>query len=96
MTGNHHDYQDCGGGHDHKHCLEMFKKLSEYLDNELDELTCKEIEKHVNDCVSCHSCLQTLKRTVEFCKEAGNKPVPKDFSIKLKEMINNMPKTTNP
>ena len=26
--------------HDHKHCLELFQKLSEYLDNELDEITC--------------------------------------------------------
>ncbi|MCK4987994.1 MAG: zf-HC2 domain-containing protein, partial [Desulfobacterales bacterium] len=37
--------------HDHKHCLEMFDRLSEYLDNELDEVTCKDIEKHVKECV---------------------------------------------
>ena len=28
--------------HDHKHCLELFQKLSEYLDNELDEVSCKQ------------------------------------------------------
>ena len=31
--------------HDHKHCLELFEKLSEYLDNELDEVTCKELPR---------------------------------------------------
>jgi anti-sigma factor RsiW len=78
--------------HDHKHCLELFDKLSEYLDNELDEVTCHEIEKHIKECVPCFICLQTLKRTVDLCKQAENRSIPKDFSKKLKEAIQNMPK----
>jgi predicted anti-sigma-YlaC factor YlaD len=95
MTSGNHDNNHCRAGHDHKHCLEMFKKLSEYLDNELDEITCKNIEHHVKECFSCFVCLQTLKRTVDLCKQAENKPVPRAFSEKLKEIIQNMPKTTN-
>jgi len=95
MESDNHDPQHCGDSRDHKHCLEMFKRLSEYLDNELDELTCNEIEMHVKECVPCFSCLQTLKRTVDICKQTENKPVPPEFSQKLKEMIQNMPKTTN-
>ncbi len=91
---NHHKH--CGPDSKHTHCLEMFKRLSEYLDNELDDITCKEIEHHVKQCVPCFSCLQTLKRTVDLCKQAANKPVPEEFSRKLKEMIQNMPKTTSP
>ena len=79
--------------HNHKHCLELFEKLSEYLDNELDEVTCMDIEKHIKECVPCFVCLQTLKRTVDLCKQTGNRPVPTDFSRKLKEVIQNMPKT---
>ncbi len=79
--------------HDHKHCLEMFEKLSEYLDGELDGVTCQDIEKHIKECVPCFVCLQTLKRTVDLCKQAGNRSVPKNFSKKLKEAIQNMPKT---
>jgi anti-sigma factor RsiW len=79
--------------YDSKHCLQMFKRLSEYLDNELDEATSKELERHVQQCVSCFVCLQTLKRTVDLCRQAENQPVPKAFSEKLKEMIQNMPKT---
>ena len=78
--------------HDHKHCLELFQKLSEYLDNELDEVSCKDIEKHIKDCVPCIVCLQTLKRTVDLCKQTEDRPVPEDFSKKLKEAIQNMPK----
>ena len=84
--------------HDHQHCLEMFEKLSEYIDGELDHATCAEIQKHAEDCVACFSCLETLKRTVALRNNAGDKPepVPPDLSKKLKEIIANMPKTTSP
>lgn len=80
--------------HEHKHCLALFEKLSEYLDNELDEATCKEIENHVKHCVPCFVCLQTLKRTVDLCKQAVDRPIPSDFSRKLEEVIHNLPKTS--
>jgi anti-sigma factor RsiW len=82
--------------HEHKHCLEMFEKLSEYIDGELDQVTCAEIKKHANDCVACFSCLETLKRTVALCQNTGDKPIPKNLSEKLKEIIANMPGTTSP
>ena len=82
-------------GHDHKHCLELFERLSEYLDNELDEISCQEIEQHVKECVPCFVCMQTLKRTVDLCKQTDSKPVPQGLSQKLKEVIENMPKTTS-
>ena len=79
--------------HDHKHCLELFEKLSEYLDNELDEVTCQEIENHIKECVPCFVCLQTLKRTIDLCKQTKNRSVPEEFSKKLKDVIQNMPKS---
>ena len=79
--------------HDHRHCHELFEKLSEYLDNELDEVTCRDIEKHIEECVPCFVCLQTLKRTIDLCKQTVNKSVPEDFSTRLKEVIQNMPKS---
>lgn len=82
--------------HDHQHCLEMFEKLSEFIDGELDHATCAKIQKHAEDCVACFSCLETLKRTVALCNNVADKPIPPDFSEKLKEIIENMPKTTSP
>ena len=79
--------------HDHRHCLELFEKLSEYLDNELDEVTCKDIEKHIKECVPCFVCLQTMRQTVDLCKKTENRIVPEDFSKKLKKVLQNMPKT---
>ena len=82
--------------HDHKHCLEMFEKLSVYIDGELDHATCAEIQKHAEDCVACFSCLETLKRTVALCKNVADKPIPQNLSAKLKEIIENLPKATAP
>jgi anti-sigma factor RsiW len=82
--------------HDHKHCLEMFEKLSEYIDGELDHATCAEIQKHAEDCVACFSCLETLKRTVALCKNVKDQPIPSNLSEKLKEIIANIPKTPAP
>lgn len=76
--------------HDHSHCLSMFQKLSEYIDNELDEMTCRDIERHVEECVPCKICLETLKRTVNLCKNLESKPVPESVSLKLKEFIQTM------
>ncbi len=81
--------------HDHQHCLEMFEKLSEYIDGELDQVTCAEIKKHADNCVACFSCLETLKRTVALCKNVAVKPIPQKFSRKLKEIIANKPETTS-
>jgi anti-sigma factor RsiW len=83
-------------GHEHQHCLEMFEKLSEYIDGELDHATCDEIEKHAKNCVACFSCMETLKRTVALCKKVEDQPIPREFSKKLKEIIQNLPKPTSP
>ncbi len=77
--------------HDHSHCLSMFEKLSEYIDNDLDVMTCRDIERHVEECVPCKICLETLKKTVKLCKEMESNPVPEAFSKKLKELIQNIP-----
>jgi anti-sigma factor RsiW len=55
--------------HDHEKCRALFEKLSEYIDSELDQLTCETIEKHVVQCKPCQTCLTTLKRTVDLCRE---------------------------
>ncbi len=77
--------------HDHNNedCLAMFAKLSDYLDNELDALTCKDIEDHARDCIPCKACLETLRQTIGLCRSLApdEKPVPEAFSRHLKTLI---------
>lgn len=76
--------------HEHGHCLEMFKKLSEYIDGELDHLSCEELEKHLEDCTACKICMMTLKQTVNLCKEVKENPVPKSLSHKMATLIEDL------
>jgi anti-sigma factor RsiW len=77
--------------HDAGQCIAMFEKLSEYIDGELDPVTCSEIEKHLEECLPCKICLLTLTKTVRLCKEVTQNPVPEDLSQRLREMIDNIP-----
>lgn len=72
---------------DHAHCLELFDRLSEYIDGEMDEAQRREIEAHIAQCVACFGCLQSLRRTIALCKQAGRQTVPAVFSEKLQTMI---------
>jgi anti-sigma factor RsiW len=73
--------------HDHLHCLELFGKLSEYIDGEMEEAQRRRIETHVAECVACFACLQSLKQTIALCKHTGRQSVPEVFSEKLQTMI---------
>jgi len=70
-----------------EHCRELFAKLSEYLDRELDVKTRQEIERHVETCIKCNACLETLKRTIEICRHVKNEPIPELLSERLKKML---------
>jgi anti-sigma factor RsiW len=72
---------------EHRHCLELFEKLSDYIDQELEPETGRHIEAHVAECLACFTCLQTLKQTIALCRQAGDQPVPAAFSRKLHAML---------
>jgi anti-sigma factor RsiW len=82
--------------HDHAACIELFSKLSDYLDNELDAVTCQDIEAHLADCPCCTACMETLKRTVAFCRETEERPVPETLARRLADIVAGLaaPKTT--
>ena len=73
--------------HHHEKCRELFERLSEYLDRELDEETCSEIEAHIGRCEPCKVCTETLKRTVDVCRNLKQEQVPPDFSRHLRQLI---------
>ncbi len=72
--------------HDHKHCMAMFEKLSEYIDGELDQSSRREIEAHIKVCASCKICLATLKTTIHLCGGIAPHPVPEALSQKLRSL----------
>lgn len=47
-------------------CKEIFEKISDYIDKELDDNLCEEIESHIKDCEPCIAFINTLRKTVEL------------------------------
>ena len=73
--------------HDHKKCIQIFKRLSEYIDGELDEKTYEEMRIHIKECIKCEVCLETLTRTVDLCRNMKIRTVPESLRELLKLMV---------
>ena len=73
--------------HDHGACRQLFAKLSEYMDQEVDSATAREIRHHLDQCPPCQACLGTLERTVSLCAALERQTVPVSFSQRLVEML---------
>jgi anti-sigma factor RsiW len=57
---------------DQLNCREMFERLSEYIDGELDARLLECFDEHTRDCEPCQAFIATLRKTVELCRESGS------------------------
>ncbi len=66
-----HDPSNC-------ECQKVFALLSAYLDREVTCECCAEIEQHLANCPPCIEFLDSLKRSIEVCKDCGpcEEPAP--------------------
>jgi RNA polymerase sigma-70 factor (ECF subfamily) len=51
-------------------CRKVFAGLSDYLDGELDDFSCEEIETHMNGCEPCKKFLRSLESTIQRCQQS--------------------------
>jgi anti-sigma factor RsiW len=47
----------------------MFSKLSEYLDGELPEDLCAEMQSHIENCGPCVDFVQSFRKSIDLCRE---------------------------
>ncbi len=74
--------------HDHRKCMELFARMSEYIDLELDTATRERVARHISDCCHCSACYETLKQTVAICRGASDDyPLPANMTAKLMNFI---------
>jgi len=55
-----------------RRCKDMFAELSNYLDDELDDSLCEELEKHMGGCEPCKAFLSSLEKSIQQCRMATN------------------------
>lgn len=71
-----------------RRCKEMFAELSNYLDDELDDSLCEELEKHMDGCEPCKTFLSSLEKSIQQCRTAPNdSPDPRVAARLRRELL---------
>ena len=73
-----------------KHCKQMFAELSDYLDQELDDSLCEELDQHLGGCEPCKVFLASLEATIDQCRHSlAEHPTGKGALKLRKELLEN-------
>ncbi len=74
--------------HIHSHsCQDLKAQLSSYIDGELDDAVCAEIQRHLADCDNCRVMVDTLKKTIVLYREAPAETVPPEVHARLVKVL---------
>lgn len=71
-----------------KQCAEWLDRISPYLDGELAEQLCRELEQHLAECPECHVVFNTTRRTIELYRRYGRIPMPEEARERLFRVLN--------
>jgi anti-sigma factor (TIGR02949 family) len=80
------DEQNCQDPdlHARHNCRELLESLSDYVDGELSEDLCSELERHLNECDNCRIVVDTLQKTIDlYHAERVPEPLPLDVRDRL-------------
>jgi RNA polymerase sigma-70 factor, ECF subfamily len=70
-----------------RRCKELFAELSSYLDDELDDSLCAELEKHMDGCEPCKAFLTNLEKSIEQCRATPNEDLDPRFAARLRQEV---------
>lgn len=59
--------------HEQGRCVDILRKLSAYIDDELSGTICGELRKHLGACPKCEDFVASLRQTVTLCR---HQPAP--------------------
>ena len=73
-----------------RECRDIFARLSEYIDGELDVDLCSRLEEHMDDCPPCLAFLESLRRTVGLTRQLPDQELPDELRQQLVEAYQNL------
>jgi hypothetical protein len=74
----------------HQHneiCKEVFALLSDYLNLELPQEACQDIEVHIADCAPCIEFAESLRKTVDLCRRYQPAELPAPIGQEAKAQL---------
>jgi anti-sigma factor RsiW len=69
-------------------CQTLLSQLSEYIDGELEETFCAEIEHHLATCENCRIVVNTLEKTVTLYRQLPVAKLPVEKQDRLFKVLN--------
>jgi RNA polymerase sigma-70 factor, ECF subfamily len=70
-----------------RRCKAIFAELSNYLDDELDDSMCTELEKHIEGCGPCVAFLASLEKSIDQCRQAPDELPDPRVAAKLRREV---------
>jgi RNA polymerase sigma-70 factor (ECF subfamily) len=70
-----------------RHCKEMFAELSDYLDDQLDDSLCEELEAHLGGCEPCQAFLSSLETIIKKLRKSPNEPLDRKKAAVLRTRL---------
>ena len=75
-------------------CKAMFAELSDYLDEQLDDSLCEQLEKHLDGCGPCKVFLASLAATIDECRKSpAERPASRKTAKLRRELAENYKRT---
>jgi anti-sigma factor RsiW len=68
-------------------CKDVFALLSDYLDLELPPETCEEITDHLAGCPPCIEFAESLRATIELCRQYQPKELPAPMESQERDQL---------
>lgn len=75
-------------GHEHASCQELLGQLSDYVDGELEEALCAELEAHLAGCPDCRVMVDTVRKTITLYSRQATTKLPADVEARLFNALN--------
>ena len=73
----------------HLQCNEFVETISSYVDGDLSEELCTELDKHLSECANCRIVVNTLKKTIDIVhQQAEQEKTPKAVKDRLFYRLN--------
>ena len=68
-------------------CRRILGSLTDYLHGETSVKVCDEIDRHLDGCKRCRIHVDTMKKVITLYQSWRDDTIPKDTSIRLKQVI---------
>lgn len=68
---------------DPRRCRQLLGSLNDYLDGELRDELCRELEQHLEECPDCRVVVDTVRRTISLYHQADDVELPQGVRERL-------------